>query len=250
MIRVEAKPSEVDQEGYPSSMVAVVELPARGELPPVKLTVYAKESPPRDCSWVTRAALGAICWWDRKEQSTPITPGHAVCLVAEGEISKSQSRPAETLPVWNGHHRKWVEACKGNGKTFSGFEMGGPLTELIQLVNLATLVEGPVEYDALSGKIVNSKSASALLQSGVPQRLGALSWASHSPHQPGSHETLLTAADPAPGGAHGSLHLRRARESNLGPGPGPLGPRPTPSCRSPLLHAVHRSECARILLLG
>src|ERR1019366_8133696 len=36
VIRVEAKPSEVDQEGYPSSMVAVVDLPARGELPPVK----------------------------------------------------------------------------------------------------------------------------------------------------------------------------------------------------------------------
>jgi hypothetical protein len=35
--------SEVDQEGYPSSMVGVVDLPARGELPPVKLTFYAKD---------------------------------------------------------------------------------------------------------------------------------------------------------------------------------------------------------------
>ena len=48
VIRVEAKPSEVDQEGYPSSMVAVVNLPARGELPPVKLTVYAKDKPPEE----------------------------------------------------------------------------------------------------------------------------------------------------------------------------------------------------------
>jgi hypothetical protein len=33
----------------------------------------------------------------------------------------------------------------------------------MQLVNLATLVEGPVDYDALSGKVLNSKAASALL---------------------------------------------------------------------------------------
>jgi hypothetical protein len=45
IIRVEAKPSEMDQEGYPSSMVAVVDLPARAELPPVKLTLYAKDKP-------------------------------------------------------------------------------------------------------------------------------------------------------------------------------------------------------------
>jgi hypothetical protein len=64
--------------------------------------------------------------------------------------------------VSNGHHREWVEACKGNGTTFSSFEIGGPLTELMQLVNLATLVEGPVEYDALSGKVLHSKTASAL----------------------------------------------------------------------------------------
>jgi hypothetical protein len=72
--------------------------------------------------------------------------------------------------VANGHHREWVEACKGNGKTFSGFDIGGPLTELMQLVNLATLVEGPIEYDTLSGKVLNSKSAGALIHQ--PYRKG------------------------------------------------------------------------------
>jgi hypothetical protein len=47
--------------------------------------------------------------------------------------------------------------------TSSSFDFGGPLTELAQLANLATLVEGPIEYDTLSGKIVNSKPASNLL---------------------------------------------------------------------------------------
>jgi hypothetical protein len=57
-----------------------------------------------------------------------------------------------------------MHACQGNGKTFSNFAIDGPLTELMQLVNLATLVGSPVEYDALSGKGINSKPAIALLQ--------------------------------------------------------------------------------------
>jgi hypothetical protein len=41
--------------------------------------------------------------------------------------------------------------------------LGGPLTELMQLINLATLVEGPVEYDAVSGKVLNSKPVEQLV---------------------------------------------------------------------------------------
>jgi len=47
--------------------------------------------------------------------------------------------------------------------TFSSFEMGGPLTELMQLINVATLVTGPIEYNALSGRVTNSKEAERLL---------------------------------------------------------------------------------------
>ena len=48
VIRVQAHPAEVDLEGYPSAMHAVIDLPARGALPPVKLTIYAKEKPSED----------------------------------------------------------------------------------------------------------------------------------------------------------------------------------------------------------
>jgi len=48
IIRVEAKPSEKDEEGYPRSMRILFEIPARGELPPVKLAIYAKERPSED----------------------------------------------------------------------------------------------------------------------------------------------------------------------------------------------------------
>src|SRR5579862_950802 len=45
VIRVESEVSERSEEGYPTVMRTVVELPARGELPPVKLAVHLGSAP-------------------------------------------------------------------------------------------------------------------------------------------------------------------------------------------------------------
>ena len=84
-------------------------------------------------------------------------------LLPEERFENSKPNVPESLPRVKSHHAEWIDACKGNGKTFSSFDIGGPLTELAQLANLATLVEGPIEYDTLSGEILNSKQASSLL---------------------------------------------------------------------------------------
>jgi predicted dehydrogenase len=164
VIRVEAKPSEVDLEGYPRSMRAVLELPARGDLPPVKLTLYAKERPAEalmlgypQAGWGdllvgSKGSIYSDCPWNTR-----------YVLLPESQFENFKGGPPETLPRANGHHREWVEACKGRGKTFSPFEIGGPLTELLQLANLATLVEGPLDYDTVSGRILNSARADQLL---------------------------------------------------------------------------------------
>ena len=163
VIRVEAKPSEVNPEGYPSALTAVFQVPARGALPPAKVTLYAKEKPsaelllgfPRagwgDLLVGSKASLYSECPWNTRS-----------VLLPENQFQGFQA-PAATLPNSPGHHKEWVEACKGNGKTFSGFEIGGPLTEFMQLANLATRVEGPLEYDTLGGRILNSERTDQLL---------------------------------------------------------------------------------------
>jgi predicted dehydrogenase len=164
MIRVEAKPSERDEEGYPRSMNAVLEIPARGELPPVQLTLYARERPASELmlgypmgGWGdllvgSKGSLYSECPWNTR-----------YVLLPEERFDGFQGGPPESLPRAQGHHHEWVEACRGRGKTFSGFEVGGPLTELMQLANLATLVEGPVTYDIGSGRIVDAGKADRLL---------------------------------------------------------------------------------------
>jgi hypothetical protein len=92
-----------------------------------------------DCPWNTRCAL-----LPKKEFADFIGPD-------------------KTLPRKPGHHGEWIEACKGRGETFSSFAIGGPLTELIQLANVAATVNEPFEYDTLSGDVNNNAKASQLL---------------------------------------------------------------------------------------
>lgn len=164
VIRIAGKASEIDAEGYPRGMKVIFEFPSRGELPPAKLTLYSREKPDSDlllgypfAPWGdllvgSKGSLYSSCPWNT----------HYV-LLPEDKFDNFKGGPPETLPRTNSHYREWVEACKGIGKTFSGFEIGGPLTELMQLAHVATLVEGPIEYDTISGRVLNSERANALL---------------------------------------------------------------------------------------
>lgn len=164
VIRVEAKPSEVDQEGYPRSSQTVINIPARGELPPVKLTIMAKDKPSQDLMLgYTQGRWGDLLVGSKGSIYSDCPWNTRFILLPENKYGEDYKGPAESLPRSKGHHQEWIEACKGRGKTFSGFEIGGPLTELLQLVNLATLVEGPLDYDVAGGRILNSETAQKLV---------------------------------------------------------------------------------------
>ena len=164
VIRLQAWPSEVDLEGYPTSMKVVMDLPARGPLPPVKLTLYAKEKPAEDLMLgYKRGGWGDLLVGSKGSLYSDNPWNAQYVLLPEKQFESFEGGPVESLPRVKSHQWEWIEACKGNGKTFSPFDIGGPLTELGQLANLATLVEGPIEYDTLSGKILNSRPASHLL---------------------------------------------------------------------------------------
>ncbi len=164
VIRLEAWPSERDAEGYPASSKVVMDLPARGTLLPVKLTWYAKEKPPEDLMLgYKRGGWGDLLVGSKGSIYSNNPWNGSYVLLPEKQFEDFKGGPPEILPRVQSHQWEWIEACKGNGKTFSSFDMGGPLTELAQLCNLATLVEGPIEYDTLSGTILNSKPASHLL---------------------------------------------------------------------------------------
>lgn len=71
--------------------------------------------------------------------------------------------PQPTLPRTKGHHLEWIEACKGKTKPMSHFGYASRLTEFVLLGNVALFAGGVIEYDLLSGKVVNPPEANELL---------------------------------------------------------------------------------------
>ncbi|MGQ9589651.1 MAG: Gfo/Idh/MocA family protein [Planctomycetota bacterium] len=163
-IRVEAEVSEIHPETYPRWMKVRYEFPARGKLPPAKLTwMNGGPRPPEDLllgravpehGSLLSGAKGAIlsdCPWNTR-----------FVLLPEKEFAEYKG-PAPTIPRSPGHHVEWIRAVKGEGKTFSPFSIGGPLTELLLLGHVASLAGGPIEYDVRAGKIANRSEANELL---------------------------------------------------------------------------------------
>ncbi len=164
VIRVEAKPSERDEEGYPRSSWTTFNLPARGALPAVKLVVSAKEKPAESLMLgYPMKPWGDLLVGDKGSLFSEDPWNTQFTLLPEDRFENFKSDLPESLPRTRGHHYEWVEACKGNGRTFSSFSIGGPLTELMQLANVATLVEGPFDYDTVSGRVLDSERADGLL---------------------------------------------------------------------------------------
>jgi hypothetical protein len=164
VLRIDGRASEIDVEGYPRWTIANFEFPARGDLPAVKLTVCSGGQKPdeqlmrgeRMTDWgaMINGSHGAIfssCPWNTR------------CELLPKKDFEGFAGPDPSLPRGIGHHAEWIEACKGHGKTFSSFAIGGPLTELIQLVNVSALVGEPFEYDTLSGQILNIPDANHYL---------------------------------------------------------------------------------------
>ncbi len=160
VIGVQAEASEVDAEGYPRWMRVNYDLPARGDMPPAKLTLYTGGHKPDEkvmrgepmTKWGSlldgeKGALFSDCPWNTRYN-----------LLPKKEF-EGFTGPERTLPRPKSHYVEWLDACKGRGKTFSSFQIGGPLTELIQLGNAAVLIGKPFEYDTLRGQVLNEPEA-------------------------------------------------------------------------------------------
>lgn len=61
--------------------------------------------------------------------------------------------PPETIKRSPGHHREWLDACKGGAPAVSNFEYGARLTENGLLGLVAVRARRPIEWDAAAMKV-------------------------------------------------------------------------------------------------
>jgi predicted dehydrogenase len=165
---VEACSSGVNSETAPLASIVRYEFPARGDMPPVKLTWYdGGLMPPRPAELEDGRRYGGadsnLYVGDKGKMLS-----HR--LIPEARMKEYKS-PPKTLPRSPGHHKEWISACKGGPPAGSNFEVSGPMAEVVLLGNIAvrmgqTLYEKGLKlyYDGPNMRITNMPEANKYIR--------------------------------------------------------------------------------------
>jgi hypothetical protein len=114
--------------------------------------------------------LGGVIFVGDKGKIMCGSYGNTPRLIPESKM-RAYQRPEKTIPRSVGHHKEWIEACKGGQPAGSNFDYAGPLTELILLGNVAVRMSLELQakglklaYDGAGMKVTNLPEANAYMQ--------------------------------------------------------------------------------------
>lgn len=164
---VEASSTDRYEETYPLATIVRYDFPARGELPPVKLTwMDGGLKPPRPADLDEGQELekeGLMFVGDRGTILCGFN-GSRPRLIPEARM-KAFEPPPQTLPRSAGNEREWLDAAKG-GRTAPGanFEFSGVVTEALLLGNVALRAGQRIVWDRAHLKAANTAQADRFLR--------------------------------------------------------------------------------------
>ena len=163
-------PTTIEAEGpvHPESAarwtIARQEYPARGDLPPVKLTWYNGGGYPpflKERNIPTEKWNSAVLFIGSKGMLMADYNKHQ--LLPEEQF-KDFKRPEPFIPTSIGHHQEWIKACKTGGPTTCNFDYSGALAEAALLCNVALRTGKKLTWDPKSLKATNCPQADAFLR--------------------------------------------------------------------------------------
>jgi len=166
---IHASSSPVFPETYPQASLIHYRFPAQGNDAPVQVHWYdGGLLPPRPREFEADRELprenGILFVGDNGKIFMEGEGGETIRLIPESRMQDFK-QPPKALPRSIGHHREWIESCKGNGETESDFLFAGPLTEALLLGNIALRFGGrELHWDAEKMKITNIAEANQFLQ--------------------------------------------------------------------------------------
>ncbi|MCX7009427.1 MAG: Gfo/Idh/MocA family oxidoreductase [Kiritimatiellaeota bacterium] len=169
---VEATSCGLTKEVHPLSAIVTFQFPARGNLPPVKLTWYEGTRPP--CP--EELADGKQFGFPEGGALLKGSKGKLVCGVygdsprlLPDSLTQAYKRPEKTIPRIKGHVQNWVRACKGIEPVSAPFEYSAPLTEICLLGNIAKRMDTRIEWDAPNMKVTNVPEANKYIRADYRQ---------------------------------------------------------------------------------
>jgi len=179
--RVTAKSGIINPETYPSWASVIMDLPARGDMPPVKFHWYEGQMEQDDGTrlhnWppgeyfhgMAVNQSGSLMVGDEGVMYSPDDYGSQWFLLPEAKF-KTWKKPEPTIPRSQGNGDLWmkkelVAAIKGGPPAYSNFNIAGKLTEMILLGNAAIRAgsQHPLEYDGENVKFTNWPEANQYL---------------------------------------------------------------------------------------
>lgn len=158
----------VDPQIAPPGGIYTYRFGARGKMPPVKFTWYEGGlKPARPDGLEPEDRLGAggngILFVGDKGMLTCAGWGGRPALLP-GSRDEAYERPPQKLPRSKGHHRDWLDACKGGPAASANFDYGAVLTE-VGLLGLVAMRTGKIiEWDAKAMKVTNAPEAEPLIK--------------------------------------------------------------------------------------
>lgn len=164
---VEARCAGLNNETVPYAGTVYYQFPKRGNKPPVKLTWYSGLKPERPEELAEGRDLigggnGILFVGDK---------GKLMCSGWAGsprlvplEKTREYKKPAISIPRSKGHHRDWIDACKGGEPASSNFDYSGHLSELVVLGNAAMRVQKKIQWDGPNLKALNCPELDAFIR--------------------------------------------------------------------------------------
>jgi len=156
----------VNDQSPPEGLTAVFEFPARGALPPVRMTWYERGMPPREL-------FRGLPATDQLGRSGCLIIGSTCSMYSPDDYGERQRRlpegtfaqVPEGLPRSIGHHAEWLRAIRGGPAPLSNFvDYAAQLTESALLGNVAVRAGTRIEWDAENGRVTNSEAANRFIR--------------------------------------------------------------------------------------
>ena len=150
----------VNEETYPLASTVHYQFPARGKMPPLRLTWYDGGLKPRRPNEL--------------EQGHDLEEGGTLFLGDKGAMlghrlipdakQLEYGRPPKRLPPSPGHFEEWFEACKGGKPAGANFDVAGLVTEVVLLGNVALRIGKKLEWDGSNMQFVGMPKANQHLR--------------------------------------------------------------------------------------
>ena len=167
---VQATSTKFNNESWPVSETVHYEFPARGDMPPVKLSWFDGGIMPSRPDGIEPGRKmgdndGGVMFYGDKGLLMCGCYGSNPRLVPETAM-KSYKRPDKTIPRSPGIHQEWVQCIKEGKQATSNFEYASKLTETMMMGNIAIRMAPKnmkLAWDGKKGEFTNLPEANEYL---------------------------------------------------------------------------------------